>query len=455
MTNLQADRATAEALAEEVAASTSSRRTWRKVTTLLDRFGVHRLTTPVRHRIAEALDVAGLLVEPPFTEVERYGTVRLSLRGRSSPETNLPIAAADEAIRVTFWRAGQPPRELMFSAARAGDGVLWLDVDVSQLSEASALLGLLQPLCENQLNLAMLEDLFEADSLPKVRAYTEDTAVRCVSSFAVRAEEDEANPDNVDESKAGSLVFQPVEFLAGERWLVSCWHRARITRDGADEAGELTPEDHSSLVEEIAERWPASGLSSAGDLGLMVLYELARTYTRSRRVLYAWHDQWELDFFRRRERTETVTLLRMRGLIAHLKEHLEALNQPGMSKNPRLVWFAHATDGVEAERIDDIIDRALANLRALGDTLRASIDLHATLAFAQQSRRAEHFQELVAIVAAVVLIPTLVAGIFGANTRLPGEGTWLGFGLMIAAMVLSGVLAYAAIRGQRGRGHRK
>ena len=60
----------ADGLAEEVRASPASRRTWRKVTTLLSMFGVHRLTEPVRDRIGEALEQAGLMADPPLATVD-------------------------------------------------------------------------------------------------------------------------------------------------------------------------------------------------------------------------------------------------------------------------------------------------------------------------------------------------------------------------------------------------
>src|SRR4051812_38941698 len=78
------DRAAAERLAREVAASSGSRRTWRKVTTLLDLFGVYRFTDTVRGRSGGALEAAGLIAAPPLAEVERYGHVRLSLRDQGS-----------------------------------------------------------------------------------------------------------------------------------------------------------------------------------------------------------------------------------------------------------------------------------------------------------------------------------------------------------------------------------
>src|SRR4051794_35402707 len=71
------DAETAAALAEQVKASADGV-TWRKMTTLLDLFGAYRLTTDVRHRIATALEQAGLDAKPQIGDAERFETVRLA-----------------------------------------------------------------------------------------------------------------------------------------------------------------------------------------------------------------------------------------------------------------------------------------------------------------------------------------------------------------------------------------
>jgi Mg2+ and Co2+ transporter CorA len=53
------------------------------------------------------------------------------------------------------------------------------------------------------------------------------------------------------------------------------------------------------------------------------------------------------------------------------------------------------------------------------------------------------------LVAGLVLVPTLVVGIFGANTELPGEGSWLGFVLMIALMLVLAGLSYLWLGARR------
>jgi Mg2+ and Co2+ transporter CorA len=202
----------------------------------------------------------------------------------------------------------------------------------------------------------------------------------------------------------------------------------------------------------VALGWRTNGWETAGDLGLAVLTELAATYTSAGRTLFAWHEAWELDFYRRKHATEIETLHDLRQLGARFRVQLEALNQPGMSRDPRLVWFSHVSEDSAAERADDLIDRALANLRSFSEVLRTSTDLVATMSFSEQSRRSEQFQEFATLVAAVLLVPTLVAGIYGANTRLPGEHDWSGFVVMLLAMVISAVATFGFIRVWRRRG---
>lgn len=58
----------------------------------------------------------------------------------------------------------------------------------------------------------------------------------------------------------------------------------------------------------------------------------------------------------------------------------------------------------------------------------------------------EDFQRIAGILGAVILGPTLVAGLFGANTALPGGGSWWGFGIMLALMVVSAVALLLVLR---------
>src|SRR3954447_10273850 len=134
------DAETASALAQQVAASADGV-TWRKVTTLLDLFGVYRLTTDVRRRIATALEEADLIAKPPITDVQRFETVRLALDLDRDGRPDEPDEAArsrtmsrllpiDDVIEATEWKPGQSPEsKTVFSCTEPTDGVRWFHVD--------------------------------------------------------------------------------------------------------------------------------------------------------------------------------------------------------------------------------------------------------------------------------------------------------------------------------------
>jgi hypothetical protein len=444
------DRAAAATLAEEVRVATGRRRTWRRVTTLLDHFGVNHLTTEARARIAHALAEAGIDVEPSIAEVQRYGTVRLSLAGDHSPPDHgggdSPFEAARAMLRATLWQQGELPERLELEEATREtreEGVYWFDIDASR-AEADVVHAVLKRVIGPEVTLLMVEDLLTADPLPRIEDYEEGGSIRLVSAVGVRAEEASSSGSEEDTSKAGVLVFQLVEILASDAWLVTCWHKPKVTRSGVDEA-EIEFEAHEEFEERAGQRWARRRGRTAGDLGLTILYELTRS-TSARRSLYAWFESWELEFYRRLEDTETTTLVELRGLIAAMRKRLNALHQPGMKEHPELVWFRGATDLSEAERVDDFLDRALRDLRALGEMLLGSINLHATLSSARQSHQAERFQKLVGLVAAILLVPTLVATVFGANTSVPGERRWTGFLLMMSLMLATAAVTLLALR---------
>lgn len=88
--------------------------------------------------------------------------------------------------------------------------------------------------------------------------------------------------------------------------------------------------------------------------------------------------------------------------------------------------------------LDDIrqlhADRQLAS-RSMTDALAA---------FDHEQR--EQLQFVAALGASVVLIPTLIASVFGVNLGVPGEGSFIGFLAFVAAIVGLGAIGYSALR---------
>src|SRR3954447_26448923 len=452
-----ADARTAAALAEQVRASADGV-TWRKTTTLLDLFGAYRLTTSVRDRITVALTEAGLVAKPGIGEVQRFETIRLALDEDrdGSPDdagdrsrTMSRLLPIDDVIEVTEWRSGrQPESKSLFQCVPTADAVRWFHVDVIH-SEPDKIFEALDPICPG-LTLQMVVDLFTVDPRPYVHSYNDEPHLRMVSAFAVTADESEEGASDADASKAGGLVVQLVEMLAGDGWMVTCWHRSKRYH-GAEEIAEGPPMGRSEVLHGVERWWVQEGLSTAGDLATLVLHELVLTYPSAARVMLSWLEQWELDFHRRYDKTERHTLIDVRSLLAELEERLRAIERPEADAEDS--WFTGLSSSKWPERVQRLVDRALSDVDSIHSTLRSSLDLLAVHATAQQLRIAqgqakqqEKLQSALALVTSVLLVPTFIAGTFGANTEVPGQGKWWGFVVMVALMVIGAIGTWQLIR---------
>ena len=305
------DLAVAREIAAEVQALEGRRRTWRKVTSILHRFGVYRLTSGVRERLTEALLEAGLDLEPSLLEVDRYSTVRLVLLDADGRPAEIEPGLDDGLGTVRHWRPGEAPTHAALGALVPEGVIAWVDVD-GATADPHALQQALEAGFGHEVTRELINDLVDTDELPQVRQVG---SLRIVSAFSVDAVESESDPENEAVTKAGDLVFQPVEFVVGPNWLLTCWQ--------GDE-----PNRADDLMENITLRWRAGNFRSSGDLALLVLSELAGTYTDARRELYAWLESWELDFTSRHESTEVETLTSLRRLIAEFRKQLAPLQRP-------------------------------------------------------------------------------------------------------------------------------
>jgi Mg2+ and Co2+ transporter CorA len=451
-----ADLAVARELAADVRA-TDTGMTWRKVTTLLDRFGAYRLTPEVRQRVSRALSEAELQVKPPMDEVQRFETVRLSVsldgaedEGRT--RTMSHVVPVDQAMRLIEWRPGERGRERTLFEAAPPAGPLWIDVDVGH-TEPDDVFAALEPLCPG-LTLETLSELFTVDPRPKVTEFR-DGALRFVSGFSVHADESERGGSDAEASKAGALVFQLVELLAGDGWLISSWHRSK-RYEGAEEIAEGPPLGHDDVYRGVERHWAREELRTSGDLATLILYELVGTYPQASRVLMSWLEQWELDFHRRFDETERNTLIAIRSLLGEFEERLGAFERPEADADE--AWFVDLTSNRWATRVEHLVERTLADIMAISSALRSSLDLLGVHSAAQhlrlarrQTEQTERLQATVAIVTSVLLVPTLIASMFGSNTAIPGEGRWEGFALMMCLIVLGSVAAFLLIRPRRRR----
>jgi CorA-like Mg2+ transporter protein len=89
---------------------------------------------------------------------------------------------------------------------------------------------------------------------------------------------------------------------------------------------------------------------------------------------------------------------------------------------------------------------ALDNVHTLHDDCRlASQIVRHELATYEHSQQ-ESFQRIAALLASVVLIPTLIASILGVNLGVPGEHSRMGFAAFVIAIALLCVVGYSALR---------
>jgi Mg2+ and Co2+ transporter CorA len=454
----ESDRAAAERLAGELRASSGQLKTWRKVTTLLDMFGYYNLTPEVRERIGQALADVGISVEPPMETVQRHETVRLlmpeELGSAGTDAGSGSLSARDysvwepvRAIRATQWSPGSPPEETLLFQADPERGVLWFEINVLH-ADAVSVFDALEPLCEG-LTEELIEDLLEANVAVRA-ARKPDAGVVAAAIPGVSASESTTGGDEANRSKAGTLVFQPVGLIVGRGWVVSCWHRAKRYR-GAKELEVGEPAGYEDVHEAVAGAWAQERLETSADIALAVMREVAGSYAIAERELEAWLESWELDFYRRLDETERDTLIELRGLVAEFRERLADVQEQRRAR--RAPWPAPLTSDVASDELDALLAVAIGSLRDLSDALRNSLDLMAANSAAQQlrlsreqARRTSNLEELVAVIASVLLVPTLIAEIYGGVTNLPGGGEWSGFGLILLLMAASGGAAYLVFR---------
>lgn len=102
--------------------------------------------------------------------------------------------------------------------------------------------------------------------------------------------------------------------------------------------------------------------------------------------------------------------------------------------NPNLNFFWKATEKIEIEAKE-----AISRLAGL-------ISSQQVVLTKQQAEESARFQRVVTVVGAAVLVPGLVAAIFGANVGFRGRGSTEAFWGMVLLMLGSGVASYGFLR---------
>ena len=334
------------------------------------------------------------------------------------------------------WSSAWMPGRGQVDSAEPG-AIRWFDL-VSDVEATDDLLLELSSSCPG-LTRAMLTDLLTPDEEPEGRDYK--NGIKLASTFSVEAKQPAKKRQRGSVRPSGVLVFQPVELLSGKGWLLTCFHATR-TFAGAEKAAEGEPAHVSGFIDGIARDWLDTKCESAGDLGVLLMNQLAIGYKKAHWQLAAWHENWELSLYVDDELDNPAELPLLWGSMAVLRDWLNPLNYPGLRKDMSRAWLT-VTNHENVKAVDDRIDSTLAHLKELANTMRLSFSVLNVQLAEEERRRKEDRQRQIESFAVVFLVPTFVVGLYGANTWVPGENQHWGFWVMVTCLILfsGGVLA--------------
>lgn len=348
--------------------------------------------------------------------------------------------APDWIRRVSVWHPENPPIQMRLEEVRNANGFPWIELACGPDRTLPAL-DVLAEYCPG-LTSQMLEDLLTPDDEPEGNSYM-DGAIRLASSFSVVAQRPGEKLARGTPQGVGVLVFQPVELLASDDWLISCWHPRRTFR-GPDKIKDDLPGNSDTLYQAVVDRWQRGGRGTPGDLGISVMHELALTYAPAHRSLYHWLEDWELSLYIEDELDNHDQLPELWSLMAVLRNWLNPLNKPGLRADVCKAWLP-VTNHKAVIEVDDRIDKALLGLAKLSETLRQSFGLLHLEQAEEQRQHGERMQHRIEAAAAVFLVPTLIVGFYGANTWVPGQGKHWGFWVMVVVLVILSVSSLLAV----------
>jgi CorA-like Mg2+ transporter protein len=357
------------------------------------------------------------------------------------------------AIKAMVWPPGRRPEECRLDEALSFSAVRWFDLTSTATPEK--VMELLGPSCQG-LEHEMLADLLSPDEIPESRSW-HGGAVRLASSFAVYAPEARtAGGLQPVFRPSADAIYEALELLAGEDWLITRWHDACLFRGAKPVEEGLPPVSREHLFEAVAKRWLGKDGGTAGDLGVLAMHELALTYAPTHRRFRAALEEWELGLHEAVDGERDVSeddarrLRDLWGAHARLRDWLNPLNLPGLRLDPEKAWLP-ARDHEEVVAVDERIDKALSALAHFGDTLRSSFQLLHIKKTEVQRKHDEKLQWRLQMLATVFIVPTVIVGFYGANTWVPGEHRRWGFIAMVAAIVLFTTLVMVLLGLERRR----
>ncbi len=317
-------------------------------------------------------------------------------------------------------RERREPRPLATSPAT----VTWLDVDpdVDRSAVSRALAFLPRDTVER-----LTSDVMEVDPVDRGVSSYDGGAYSVVHAVEVRvlAQKDELL----------GLVFVPVNVLVAGDVIITCAGEPRPVAVDGSGLREFRPPDVPSIRHRIEGLLKAD--TAAADVGAYIIGELALGFARAHREVTSWMEDWQLRLYRRGN-LETRTLLRANEAITELRRYIDPLNLTGEGTSLAHGWFQGARDHDAIVRADKRIDRSLRRLRELAVDVRDGWAARRGVVEARRQRRFEY-------AAAVFLLPTLVATVYGANDSLPGANTDAGVLYMIATMIAVALISMLGV----------
>lgn len=365
----------------------------------------------------------------------------------SRSTASVPAATSSEPWlrRVSVWRPASPPVLCALGESVPDDAFVWVELTCDS-KMCGTVFAAISSLCPG-LTEDMLDDLLTPDEAPTGDSF-QGGVIKLASTFSVEAIRLGEKRVRGSAEGAGVVRFQPVEILAGPRWLISCWHPRR-TYQGAMNIKEEEPGSADEVFNAVSGRWLRAAEGGPGDLGVALMHELALSYAPAHRALFSWLEDWELSLYVDDDLENRDQLPELWGLMAVLRDWLNPLNKPGLRADVAKAWLP-ATDHSAVIEVDDRVDKALAALAKLSETLRQSFNVLHLEQTEEQRQQSERMQHRVELAAAAFLVPTLIVGFYGANTWVPGQGRHWGFWVMVAALiVLSAVTLLGVLQMQR------
>jgi hypothetical protein len=348
--------------------------------------------------------------------------------------------------RVSVWHPDERPDTCGLHQVAGRRGFPWFEL-VCGAGETAEVFAALREHCPG-LTAPMLEDLLTPDDLPDGKHYG-GGRIQLASTFGVAAERaaDEEPAERGTPRGVGRLTFQPVEIVAGDEWLISCWHPTR-TFEGSEKVAEGPAGSAEAVFRGVADCRHRGHHGSPADLGVAVMHELALTYVPTQRELVLWMEDWEMTLYQPDRSADESDLYALWGLMTMLRKWLTPLNRPGLRKDIAKAWLP-ATDHAAVIEVDERVDRALDGLAKLSETLRQGFGLLHVEQTEEQRQREERSARRLEKLAAVFLVPTLVVGFYGANTWVPGQGRHWGFYVMVGVLALLSCATLFALRTRR------